>query len=403
MNRIHREIENIDFQDITEYDRNIMGQCVYYEFYRNYCDHYLTDDDQYYLQNQFRIEDYFVKCFLASSIAKQIALANVPLTRPYAKLLTVTCESPEYYHEFVGNDGINYLLDVLRILDNVNHLKIRGGSHRNAALFLPLMKRPSSTKNIETLDIHFGDKFSSGRHPVHSEYVAGKQFFQESLKNILDSVQNLVISGNNGFSTEQLLEVFEANDEETVALPLESLKILIEDDSFLEGGNRIGSAGFWVAINQPQLSNLRHLDIDVSTNDYTMMLVHQAMSNNQTITSINIRHNGFDDKYIRIISIWVHRLLDLFLLETNRVHSLTIEVLSQQTDLFFDKIIRFARLSKSRKIKLKCHYRDDSGNRWRGLNQAMGTKLLEAVTENHRLEKVGIKVLNRETKENIEM
>jgi len=33
----------------------------------------------------------------------------------------------------------------------------------------------------------------------------------------------------------------------------------------------------------------------------------------------------------------------------------------------------------------------------------MGTKLLEAVTENHRLEKVGIKVLNSETKENIEM
>jgi len=392
------DISRIDFRNITEQDQYIMGTFIYNAFYENYYRHHVTDPQYIGDRNTFKIDDHFVKCFLASNISKQIAQANMPLHRPYAKILEVDCLSQDYYHEFVGNEGINYLLDLLRILDNVGCLKLRGASHRNAAIFLALMNRPS----IKTLDFDFID-IREFRHPVH--YWAGREFFRDSLRSVIYSIQNINIGCGNGYFRNQILMVLEGTARDTTrALPLESLRMKEVNDSFSKGGKPIGRARFWEAINQPRLSNLRHLDIDMATEPITMMQAHQALSNNTTITSIKILHYGFcHPSYKEENSLWVHRLLNLFLLETNSVHTLNIGVRSQPNDLFFNKVILFARMRKTRKIILRCVYTDNTGVFWHGLNQAQGTSLLEAVKENHRLEEVDIEVLDPNTRYNINM
>jgi len=135
-------VHDLNFQNITEKDQNAMGQSIYYIFYENYSAHYCTDEETDDVPNTFTINEVFIKCFLGSAKAKEIALANMPLHKPYAKKLVVECSSSENsiyvtpsYNNFVGSYGIDYLLDLLRVLDNVNLLVLKGYNHRNAGIF----------------------------------------------------------------------------------------------------------------------------------------------------------------------------------------------------------------------------------------------------------------------------
>jgi len=394
----------IDFQNIAENDQDAMGKSIYYAFYKNYSAYYCTHEETDDVPNTFIINDLFIRCFLGSGKARGIALANMPLHKPYAKKLVVEC-SLQNYTDFVSSCGINYLLDLLRILDNVNHLKLIGCNHRNAGIFLPLLKRTSTTKNIATLEIDF-EESERTRRSNHLEYSASMVFFQCLLRSFLDCIENIVISCPSWYWTNQLLELFELSEEATEPLPLKSLTFRCSDYDFINVILPIGPVGFWQAINQPRLSNLMHLGISAATDEIAIMRAHQALSDNTNITSISISDFGDDALTLRhreVMSLWVDRLLDLFSLQTNSVHSLTIQVLSQPSDRFYEKVLRFAQLTKTRKIILTCKYRDESGKYWRGLDQVLGGALLEAVKRNRRLEVVGIPVFDRNIRENIEM